>query len=500
MANGAICAELLVGDVLEQRDRLQPACVQRVLLVSANSVAATLPTDGNRRAAAQGDQDRRAKARRRRQAKMMSTASATTARPRATGTMKAASVSASAPMSSISDRTGFAMPAVPTVEIGPNRGPAGVDGRRHAAAEEDGRERGQVGVGAGLTGEEGRARCRGDDRADRVEDGVDGWDLVADEVGDRKGGEHHQRARSAEGVERLRQVHEVEPLSQGAGEERQPRIEARGRGQPEGGGQAGHVHDAEPTCRRNQGFAATLDRSRFLKERFVRRLISAAALVAALAAVSPAAAITDGTADGQGHPNVGGLVAATQYSDGTWIYCSGTLISPTVFLTAAHCAEPSPQVRVTFDSAYQAGDKVYTGTFHGDPLYNKRRATRTTSRSSCSTRRSGITPAQLRPPTRCRTSGEPAVHVGGLRRAMRSTNGPGGHQYLYNDVRGVATGTLNTVNPGWLKISMNPSHGDGGTCYGDSGGPNFLGGPTETNIVAATTITGDAVCRSTNVD
>ena len=44
---------------------------------------------------------------------------------------------------------------------------------------------------------------------------------------------------------------------------------------------------------------------------------------------------------------------------------------------------------------------------------------------------------------------------------------------------------------------MNPSKGDGGTCYGDSGGPNFLGA---TNIVAATTITGDSVCRSTNVD
>ena len=37
-------------------------------------------------------------------------------------------------------------------------------------------------------------------------------------------------------------------------------------------------------------------------------------------------------------------------------------------------------------------------------------------------------------------------------------------------------------------------------CYGDSGGPNFLGaGPTETDIVAATTITGDFMCRATNV-
>jgi hypothetical protein len=68
-----------------------------------------------------------------------------------------------------------------------------------------------------------------------------------------------------------------------------------------------------------------------------------------------------------------------------------------------------------------------------------------------------------------------------------------GHRYLYDDVRMVATVTLNAINPAWL----NPSKGDGGTCYGDSGGPNFLG---TTDIVAATTITGDAVCRSTNVD
>jgi hypothetical protein len=49
----------------------------------------------------------------------------------------------------------------------------------------------------------------------------------------------------------------------------------------------------------------------------------------------------------------------------------------------------------------------------------------------------------------------------------------------------------------WLRISMNPSTGNGGTCYGDSGGPNFLG---DTNVIAAITITGDAVCRATNVD
>jgi hypothetical protein len=81
------------------------------------------------------------------------------------------------------------------------------------------------------------------------------------------------------------------------------------------------------------------------------------------------------------------------------------------------------------------------------------------------------------------------------------TNGPGGKTYGDVDTRYFATGTLNSVTPSWLHLSGNPSHGDGGTCYGDSGGPNFLGADsTETNIIAAITITGDAVCRATNVD
>jgi hypothetical protein len=74
---------------------------------------------------------------------------------------------------------------------------------------------------------------------------------------------------------------------------------------------------------------------------------------------------------------------------------------------------------------------------------------------------------------------------------------------LSADIRYVAVGSLNSVpgNDSWLRISQNASTGNGGTCYGDSGGPNFLGaGSSETRIVAATTITGDTPCRSTNVD
>jgi secreted trypsin-like serine protease len=231
----------------------------------------------------------------------------------------------------------------------------------------------------------------------------------------------------------------------------------------------------------------------------MRRLVATAALLAvALATAAPAAAITYGTADGNGHPNVGGLVASTQYSDGTWIYCSGTLIAPRVFLTAAHCGDNAESVRVTFDTAYVDGDKVYAGTFYADPRYNQAQSDpHDIAVVVLDKAVNGIAPASLPaadslsnlPSTQTFTS----VGYG----AYLVTNSPGGHQYLYDDVRMVATGTLNATNAAWLRISMNPATGNGGTCYGDSGGPNFLG---TTDIVAAATITGDAVCRSTNVD
>lgn len=229
-----------------------------------------------------------------------------------------------------------------------------------------------------------------------------------------------------------------------------------------------------------------------------RRLsVLVAVLATAVLTTSPVVAITNGVVDGDAHPNVGGLVSPTQYSDGTWLYCSGTLISPTVFLTAAHCAENGDLVGVSFDTAYVDGDTVYGGTFYADPLYSQRQSDpHDLAVVVLDVAVQGIAPAPL----------PQAGALANLSKAQRFTsvgygayevtNEPGGHQYLYDDVRMVAMGTLNTTNKAWLRISMNPATGNGGTCYGDSGGPNFLG---TTGIVAATTITGDAICRSTNV-
>jgi hypothetical protein len=70
---------------------------------------------------------------------------------------------------------------------------------------------------------------------------------------------------------------------------------------------------------------------------------------------------------------------------------------------------------------------------------------------------------------------------------------------VYDDVRQQTHGSYNALENAWLKLSQNPSTGNGGTCYGDSGGPNFLGG-SSSRLLVANTISGDSVCRSTNVD
>lgn len=72
-----------------------------------------------------------------------------------------------------------------------------------------------------------------------------------------------------------------------------------------------------------------------------RRWLASFAVVLALTAiiVTPAMAITNGQPDGSNHPQVGLMVA--QNADGNPLWrCSGTLMSSTVFLTAGHCTAP----------------------------------------------------------------------------------------------------------------------------------------------------------------
>jgi secreted trypsin-like serine protease len=231
--------------------------------------------------------------------------------------------------------------------------------------------------------------------------------------------------------------------------------------------------------------------------------VAGAVLTALLVSVSPANAITNGGPDGNGHPEVGALLAQQAFSDGTWEECSGTLISSRVFLTAAHCDEGVSRVAVTFDSTYTAATgTTYWGTWHADPGYNKSQSDpQDLAVVVLDKAVKGIAPARLPQAGALDGLDGSAEFTSVGYGAQAVTNGPGGKTYSYADVRYVATGTLNSLTPTWLRISQNASTGNGGTCYGDSGGPNFLGsGSSETNVIAGTTITGDTACRSTNVD
>ena len=54
---------------------------------------------------------------------------------------------------------------------------------------------------------------------------------------------------------------------------------------------------------------------------------------------------------------------------------------------------------------------------------------------------------------------------------------------------------MKSLQGAWLGLSQQPSTGDGGPCFGDSGGPHVLGGATS-NLLVATTVTGDSQCRA----
>ena len=221
--------------------------------------------------------------------------------------------------------------------------------------------------------------------------------------------------------------------------------------------------------------------------------------VAVLLFALPALAITYGQTDGKLHPNVGALVG--EWTGGYYPFCSGALISPTVFLTAAHCNPGTSRVYVTFASDFDGRAKLLAGTYYGDPLYTfSQDDPHDIAVVVLDQPVKGVTPARL-PAANALSGLGPnqqftAVGYG----AQESPNQAGGPVLQYFDVREYSTSTLNAINPAWLRLSQNPATGNGGTCYGDSGGPNFLGaGAGETNIIAGVTVTGDMFCKSTNV-
>ena len=98
----------------------------------------------------------------------------------------------------------------------------------------------------------------------------------------------------------------------------------------------------------------------------MRRLLLALTCAGTVLALVPSAssAITGGQPDDSLHPAVGGTVLYYPPRNETIVNCTGTLISDTVFVTAAHCGRHATRRRVTFDEVFNASSSpTHWGTF-----------------------------------------------------------------------------------------------------------------------------------------
>jgi secreted trypsin-like serine protease len=269
-----------------------------------------------------------------------------------------------------------------------------------------------------------------------------------------------------------------------------------------------------------------------MKRRLFAGLI---ALLLTLMLVAPAAAITGDFVEDNEHPYVGLVVFYDANGEFLW-RCTGTLLTPTVLLTAGHCADTvsgAVTARVYFqqDAGVNYDPATEVDPVTGYPEY-------------CADGTLGVT---------CATSDQlynfdftgsltiPNTHDVGLvildQPIMLSEYGvlaeagsldtlatQRGRQDLTFTVSGYGLTYKNQLQTGKPNVSfrerlMALSHlvnlnsawnagfnlqtvgngkGQGGTCNGDSGGPVFYGGYTSNTIVAVTSFGLNALCRGTD--
>jgi len=241
-------------------------------------------------------------------------------------------------------------------------------------------------------------------------------------------------------------------------------------------------------------------------------------LVLVLSFVGVAGAVTDGELDGDGHPNV---VLILMEVDGEPAYrCSGTMIAPTYVLTAGHCAGAPDEfsgMRIFTESDVQAGIGTTNNYPYAGP--NSIEAVRWTAHPDYPDYPfyfNDVGMIELAEPFDPGVFGTlPAVDSLDQYKTKR------GHNDLYftsvgyglqasfpdaaswkdeaSRTRYVAYPHLIQINtPGFtgdFSLLLSNNHSTGGTCFGDSGGPNFL---EDTNIVAGVTSFGlNSTCGGT---
>jgi secreted trypsin-like serine protease len=231
-----------------------------------------------------------------------------------------------------------------------------------------------------------------------------------------------------------------------------------------------------------------------------------ALILAVLFKAGPAKAITNGQPDGEAHPYVGRFITDVDH-DGQpdfYPFCSGTLLSSTVFLTAGHCLRIALEngwtdYWVSFDSVFQPGEspviKVETAVMHPEynPLTNNNDVSLMILQTPVTGRGYGQIPAVnlLKQMKEAGTLSNQVFTNVGYGATTESTGVPVPN---FDGVRRWSTSPFIALLPNNLVLlENNHATEQGGICLGDSGGPSFLG---NTNVIASITSWGDGTCRA----
>jgi Trypsin len=202
--------------------------------------------------------------------------------------------------------------------------------------------------------------------------------------------------------------------------------------------------------------------------------------------------------------------------------CSGTLVSPTVFLTVAHCAlyfndllapqgytlclsfaNPIPILELTDVSTLipvtqfipnpdyvQATDTHPFNPHHGSDPGDLAVIILPASVTQ------GITPGAL--PTLGLL--EELAARNGLRAVVFTAVGYGSEDRFGNRSNPVprmfAFSNFRALTPGFLELSINPTLKNGGACSGDSGGPVFRRVNGQLIVMAVSSVGEDPICRA----
>lgn len=235
-------------------------------------------------------------------------------------------------------------------------------------------------------------------------------------------------------------------------------------------------------------------------------LAAMAALVLLLGSIGPAGAITDGEYDGYGHPFVGVMVA---FVDGEPAWrCSGTLVSSKIFVTAGHCTYGAESVQVWFAPDIEDDREGYEYPYKGD---TKGTAYTHPSYDPNAFYLYDLGVVVLNKPIKRDVYGELPYYenqlddygkgtdmraVGyGLQASFPTDAAWKDQAYLYRMVSYPRIIQINSGIAGTESLLLSNNANTGGTCFGDSGGPNFIGG---TNIIGGVTSFGmNGTCAGT---